>query len=327
MGLFVAGAVGVVITRPETTPEARREQSSRPTIVRLDGSTAGTLGAGAGAGAGVDADGDGQPDGIGGSAIGGGIPGQAVGAGGIPGQPGTGAGGGAGTTNDPFAPAPGAQGGTTSGGLNAPKPGTYTYETRRDGNKSNPETRTIQTLSTGGGGTRQASATRGTLLGEEITIVTELLWTAAGSTAPRTVFQIAGGDANCDWNPDIPEYVGDLSAGRQWGFDASCAGQVQGGELNGANFELRRQETKRVTGDKREMVGTTAVSTWTIAFEEHLEFGIGENKVVTNSDGVENFAAEFGVAVAEERTTTATAGPDEQSTTELVRRLRSLTPQ
>jgi hypothetical protein len=311
--------------------ERRAKNAGEPSAAELgDSGTATSIGAGdggPGAIGGIGGAGGGVPGGAGGVGVGPGLSGGGgVGAGGVGGVGGGGTAGGGAIGSEPSGPTGAGPSATTPQGLNPPQPGTYTYDTTRDGEQSDPETRRIASLGTGGGATRQTVTTGGSQPGLDITIVTEFSWTSTGASATRTVFQAAGGSANCDWNPDIVEYPGGMAGGTQWGFDASCAGRIEGGDLNGQNFRLRRQATRTVTGARPETIGRTTVPTWTMEFQERLDFDFAGSASLIESAGVELFAADVGTPVAEERTIKTTTS-DGQSTTKFARRVRSLTPQ
>lgn len=123
----------------------------------------------------------------------------------------------AGSTSDPFAPAP-------------PKAGTYRYRTTttEDGGSTEEEDEvTVEDAGTSGDRTRQRIRMENSFG----PATNEVSWGSDTMLVESTRFE-AFGDGECDWEPDMSWFRFPLSAGATWDYTSRCTMTIEGSTVD-----------------------------------------------------------------------------------------------
>jgi len=199
-----------------------------------------------------------------------------------------------------------------AGSSQAPAVGSYTYASC-SGSGDAPTLKV-------GAGTNSAGVTRRTI--ESTSGLGDL--TATDAFGPNGVIQESakivafGFTLNCDWMPDITEYVAKLAIGSTWNVDSSC-------DL-GSGAKLRVVGSRKIIGAVQFNVGGTKLSAWVIDEKEKLTVTApGRPESNVNSTSTNYYDPVHGLTVYAKATTEA-SGAFEQPKTTTETYLTSLTP-
>jgi hypothetical protein len=185
------------------------------------------------------------------------------------------------------------------------KPAATTTTTVPVGTRSDESRRTVAVTRSGPEGgveVGQESGTVQTGSGEASTTDT-VAWGAAGVVVRETAVRLFGGSFTCDWQPDWAQVAPNPAVGVSWTTSATCTGVVRGGQLDGAQAQMKRKDTHVVRSAQPEAVAGRTVATLTIAASSDLELTAGDLGFTSHSDGTERFAPELGISVGSTVTT------------------------
>ena len=192
----------------------------------------------------------------------------------------------------------------------APAIGKYTYTDCATGETA---TRAVTAGANSGGVTRRVI--QNSMGGFELYATTA--FSTNGVIQEKAELRAFGQSAQCDWQPDLVEYPGNLAVGTTWSANSTCT------LPNGAKLTLTG--TRKVTGISTFVVGDTPVTAWIVDDTQNLSTTIqGRPGTVTNK-GFHLYDPAHGLVVYEKVTVSGTglfAVPE----TTAEGRLLSLTP-
>lgn len=145
-----------------------------------------------------------------------------------------------------------------------PRAGTYRYRYRQAGQESISLTRVED-------GGRDAAETRQTVSrkGGGFDATSDLSWRPDGVYVLKTVFVLAGGSRQCDWDPDVLRSRLPLAAGVSWEARSSCT--FEG--IGPTPLVLTYRSTGRVAGVQRVRVAGEVLDVWAVEETESFDFG------------------------------------------------------
>jgi hypothetical protein len=188
-----------------------------------------------------------------------------------------------------------------------PAAGSYSYRETSTGPDGKPGERDRTTTTTRVGQDGDALVQHVTVSvstgSGEATARATVRWGPQGVITTEWVVRLYGGSFTCDWQTDVVQYPAHLAVGVAWVVNSTCAGKVQGGQLDGTDAAMRMKGTRKVTGTVVEQ-SPRPVGTWTVAAVSDLELTAAGLGAVTHTDGTEQYAPSLGVPTSSQATVT-----------------------
>lgn len=145
-----------------------------------------------------------------------------------------------------------------------PRAGTYRYRYRQAGQESTSLTRVED-----GGRDEAETRQRVSRKGGGFDATSDLSWRADGVYVLNTVFALAGGSRQCDWDPDVLRSRLPLAVGTSWEARSSCT--FEG--IGPTPLVLTYRSTGRVAGVQRVRVAGEVLDVWAVEETESFDFG------------------------------------------------------